>query len=190
MILDAFRALAAALGEPPVPWYVFGAQAVVIHGIPRLTADIDVAIDASTTTPERVLERLDREGIGARSEVLRAAMASARLWPLVHAASSTPIDAILVDSDIDLGFLARVKRVDIGGCVLPFLSAEDLIATKLVAGRRKDREDVRGILDSLGDALDVALLERVLDDLDRALDEPRVVRRFAVLRRSMRARKR
>jgi hypothetical protein len=26
------------------PWYLFGAQAVVVHGVPRLSADVDVTL--------------------------------------------------------------------------------------------------------------------------------------------------
>lgn len=41
-VADLLAALAGALGELGVRWYLFGAQAVLIHGRPRLTDDVDV----------------------------------------------------------------------------------------------------------------------------------------------------
>ena len=38
--------LAAVLRRRRVRWYLFGAQAVVVHGRPRLTDDVDVTVDA------------------------------------------------------------------------------------------------------------------------------------------------
>lgn len=39
------RSLGVAFAARGLRWYVFGAQAVVAHGRPRLTADVDVAVD-------------------------------------------------------------------------------------------------------------------------------------------------
>jgi predicted nucleotidyltransferase len=43
-------------------------------------------------------------------------------------------------------FLSRAVPVTIGSMVVPVISPEDLVATKILAGRPKDIEDVRGIL--------------------------------------------
>lgn len=37
--------LLAELARLRVPWYVFGAQAALIWGRPRLTTDVDVTVD-------------------------------------------------------------------------------------------------------------------------------------------------
>lgn len=61
-LLAAVRSVFDRLG---VRWYLFGAQAVIAYGAPRLTADADVtvelgdALDRSDMIPE--LERLIRE---------------------------------------------------------------------------------------------------------------------------------
>jgi len=73
--------------------------------------------------------------------------------------------------------------VDLSGVLVPVLCVEDLIATKVVAGRRKDREDILGILAQRGAALDVDQLRRVLVAFDEGLEEPRAVARFERIHR-------
>ena len=52
--LDALRALCDALGALNVPWMIIGGVAVIAHGVPRFTADVD----ATVTAPHEPLERL------------------------------------------------------------------------------------------------------------------------------------
>ena len=59
--------------------------------------------------------------------------------------------------------------MDFGGVVLPVISPEDLLITKIVAGRPKDLEDIRGILQERLPELDLLRVRRILDLLDDAL---------------------
>ena len=54
--------LAAALDALNTRWYVFGAQAAILWGRPRLTADVDVTIDAAGRPTAVILEVLSRSG--------------------------------------------------------------------------------------------------------------------------------
>ena len=81
--------------------------------------------------------------------------------------------------------LARVCRLDLSGAQVPLLCVEDLIATKVVAGRRKDQEDVVGILRQQAERLDRKLLYEVLSLIDQSLEEPRALRRFEQLERAL-----
>jgi Nucleotidyl transferase of unknown function (DUF2204) len=53
--------------------------------------------------------------------------------------------------------------VDIAGTVVPFISPEDLVVTKLLAGREKDIDDVRGVLAERGSTLDVSRIRTTLE---------------------------
>ena len=167
-------------------YFLFGAQAVVVHGIPRLTADIDVSVDLGGNTPAELLAALATEGIVPRAIDFDALVKTARLWPLVHASTRTPIDLVLIGDGIDRVFLGRAQLIDIAGTRVPVLSVEDLIATKVITTRRKDRDDVLGLLSTQGDRLDFERVRTVLRDLDATLDEPRALRRFEALVRAHR----
>jgi len=61
--LVAFADLAERLG---LRWYVFGAQAVNLHGFPRATADLDLTIDLDQLAPRVLIRELEKAGFSAR----------------------------------------------------------------------------------------------------------------------------
>ena len=143
---ELLAALARAFAERRWRWYVFGAQAVVAHGRPRLTADVDASVDAAGASPATVVAALAPHGFDLRFQLSPEHLASARLLPIVHAPSAMPLDLTLAAPGLDEEFLDRARPFDFGGVVVPVISAEDLVAMKVLAGRRKDLEDVRGVL--------------------------------------------
>ncbi|HLE83827.1 MAG TPA: nucleotidyltransferase [Thermoanaerobaculia bacterium] len=67
-------------------------------------------------------------------------------------------------------FLAHRRFVDLGGLEVPVISPEDLVVTKILAGRPKDLEDVRGVLREQSGRLDLQRSRRFLRMLEQALD--------------------
>jgi hypothetical protein len=51
------------------------------------------------------------------------------------------------------------------------IKPEDLVATKILAGREKDLEDVRSVLRERQDMLDLALIRTTLTSLEEALGQ-------------------
>jgi hypothetical protein len=49
-----------------VDWYVFGAQAALIYGAARITADVDVTVRLGKVTPTRLVATLKRHGFELR----------------------------------------------------------------------------------------------------------------------------
>jgi predicted nucleotidyltransferase len=176
--VELLGAMLRATARASLRWYVFGAQAVAVYGRPRLTADVDVTIDPAGKPNVELLELLALEGIVPRNVGFDGFLTTSRLMPLVHAATSVPVDVVLAADGLEQDFLSRALPVDIGGVVVPVLRVEDLIATKMLANRRKDREDVLGILEERRDKIEVELVRSVLRDLDAALDEPRALAAF------------
>jgi predicted nucleotidyltransferase len=54
------------------------------------------------------------------------------------------------------------------GAAIPVISPEDLIVTKILAGRSKDLEDVRGILKERRASLDLDHIRETLDLLEQS----------------------
>ncbi|MEJ7728516.1 MAG: DUF6036 family nucleotidyltransferase [Polyangiaceae bacterium] len=173
-ITDVLRALVEALQSAGLRWYIFGAQAVLVHGLPQQTADIDVTIDPAERGTLDILALLDRVDIRPRTSMF---LEQARLLPLVHAPTGMAVDVVLAGEGIEEDFLARAVQVDLSGVVVPVLSVEDLIATKVVAGRRQDRQDILGILQQ-GRAIDLVRLRATLAAFDAGLDGPRATETF------------
>lgn len=72
-------------------WYVFGAQAVVAYGVPRLSADVDVTLALDPDEPERFTSEMRSAGFELRVEdpdfVRRT-----RVMPFVHLPTAMPLD--------------------------------------------------------------------------------------------------
>jgi hypothetical protein len=127
---------------------VFGAQAVLARGIPRVTADVDVTVFVEDLKLGRLIDDLLASGFVARvGEPLRFAERN-RVLPLFHASSGMLLDLVLGAEGLERSFLKRVEKIELGGGKVPMLSVEDIVLTKLIAGRPKDLEDVRSLLRS------------------------------------------
>ncbi len=68
-------------------------------------------------------------------------------------------------------FLSRAVPVRLGDVTVPVISPEDLIVTKVLAGRPKDLDDVHGVLCERLTSLDVGIVRETLAILEQALDQ-------------------
>lgn len=162
--------LAAALAAIGAQWYVFGAQAALVWGRPRLTTDVDVTVKCSAST-EHLVRTLDTRGFSLRIDATEAFIRTTRVVPLEHRASGLALDVVLAGPGLEDLFIERAVPIDVAGTVIPFISPEDLIVTKLLAGREKDLEDVRGVLSERGATLDVSRIRTTLELLEDALGQ-------------------
>jgi Nucleotidyl transferase of unknown function (DUF2204) len=170
VVADLLEALAAAMEERGVRWYLFGAQAAIVWGSPRLSADVDVTA------------RIDAGALDAYIEAMRAHgfdvvfsdpdfVASTRVLPFLHRASGMPLDVVLAGPGLEEEFLQRAICVNVGGTVVPVITPEDLIVGKVLAGRAKDIEDIRGVINERRASLDVARVRAILGLLEQALGQ-------------------
>src|SRR6185503_15584089 len=152
-------------------WYVFGAQAVILWGRPRFTDDVDVTVELRLEQVPPLLAAMSAAGFEPRlQEGVEAFAARTRVVPFLHTATRTPLDVVLAGPGLEEEFLARARRVKIGTTHVPVISPEDLVITKVLAGRSKDLDDVDGILRERGPELEVERVRHVLGLLEAALD--------------------
>ncbi len=156
--------------ERKLRWYLFGAQAAIVWGSPRLSADVDVTADIRA-------EALDEYIVAMKGQGFDLVFSDAdfvertRVLPFLHRASRMPLDVVLAGPGLEDEFLERAISVDVEGTLVPVISPEDLIATKILAGRPKDVEDIRGVLHERRGSLDVERIRAVLGLLERALGQ-------------------
>ncbi len=151
-------------------WYVFGAQAVSLHGYPRATADLDLTIELGDRDPAAFVHTLQRAGFEPRfadPDFVR----TTRVIPVVHRASGLPVDLVLAGPGLEQLFLDAVDVHRVGARDIPVISLEHLIVTKLLAGRPKDLEDVRELLRLRARDLDARAIDDLLAQLEDALGQ-------------------
>lgn len=64
-----FEPVFSALNGSGVRYVVVGGLAVVLHGHPRLTADVDIVLDLEPASARRAMESLAQLGLKARAPV-------------------------------------------------------------------------------------------------------------------------
>ena len=145
------KALATVLRKRGLRWYLFGARAAIFYGRPRYTADVDVTVAVDVADVPALIEDLKRAKLAVRKEALgglklAAFVGRSRVIPLEHLPTARPLDLVLAGDAFEAEFLTRAKIRSIGKVRIPVISPEDLIVTKIIAGRAKDLDDVAGVL--------------------------------------------
>lgn len=170
-LADLLADLAAALTALRAPWYVFGAQAALIWGRPRLTTDVDATVKLEGADTDTLVRALGARGFALRIEATAEFVRQTRVLPLRHARSGLDLDLVLAGPGLEDEFLERAIPVDVSGTAIPFISPEDLIVTKILAGRAKDLEDIRGVLEERGDRLRLDQIRDTLTMVEDALGQ-------------------
>jgi len=129
-----------------IAYMVTGGQAVLLYAEPRLTRDIDITLGLSTDRLPSLREVVSALGLRIRVAEPEDFVRETLVLPCEESQTGIRIDFIFSDSPYEAEALSRVKRVRVGGSEVRYASVEDLIIHKLVAGRPRDIEDVRGIL--------------------------------------------
>jgi len=158
------------MDECGLQWYVFGAQAAIIWGSSRLSADVDVT---AAIEPETLAHYTDAMSSHGFEPVIDDSefVARTRVLPFVHRTSGMPLDVVLAGPGLEEEFLRRAIPVDVDGTLVPVISPEDLIVTKILAGRPKDIEDIRSVIHQRASSLDEARIREVLSLLEEALGQ-------------------
>lgn len=137
--------LFAGLGEAGVRFLVTGATALVLHGVPRLTPDVDLVIDPDPENVGRTEGLLAGWGYGEEGPA-EAAPTGAAVRRFRH-----PVSA-LGEIDIALPPPGGFERLQAGSSVMslvdleiPIVGAADLRALRMAAPGGAGREDAEGL---------------------------------------------
>jgi hypothetical protein len=178
-LLKALAPVLATWGR----WYVFGAQAVTIYGLPRLSADVDVTVVLTPDDPERFAIAMTTGGFALRVDD-RDFVRRTRVMPFLHVATAMPLDVVLAASGLEEEFAARAVVTNIGDLEVPVIELGDLIIAKVLAGRPKDIDDARSLWQLHGDRIDVSRIRRTLRLLEEALAQSDILPAFEALIRA------
>lgn len=161
-----------------------GGQAVLLHGAPRLTHDVDLTVGVSPARVRDVLaacEELDLEILVADPAGFAE---DTFVCPARHESTGIRVDFIFANTAYERGAIARAVDVELAGEALPFATAEDLLLLKLFAGRPRDLEDARSILRRQQGQLDWPYVEEwaeAFSTIDGREDLPRQIRKLRSL---------
>lgn len=136
--------VAAALHRDDVPYALCGGMAVVLHGHPRLTRDIDLLIRKPDLAAAGTA--LAKAGFTIPGGMIPFGRGGPHERELIRFSKRVGDDLLTVDLLLLPEFLEEVWRsretFEIDGAPITAVSADGLIAMKRVAGRHQDLSDV------------------------------------------------
>ncbi len=149
-----FEEVLVLLRDGGVRFVIVGGTAVILHGVPRTTADLDLVVDMEPANLRRLVSAMNRLGYQPHAPVDASDLcdpAQRTAWIVDKGMRAftfqlpghplADID-ILIDSPLDFAELSsRAERVDAGGLMLRIASIEDLIQMKELAARDQDLAD-------------------------------------------------
>jgi predicted nucleotidyltransferase len=147
-----------ALNQGEIRYLVVGGVAAVLHGVPRVTADLDVMVELSSTNLNKLVKVLEQLGYVPGTPVPLCDLTDAqkrRRWrEEKHATVFTvlhpdrPYESvdILLENPIAFEEVEARKEVLVAGSLaIPLVCLEDLIDLKRRTGRDQDRLDAMSL---------------------------------------------
>jgi hypothetical protein len=138
--------IALRLEKSGIPYMVIGGQAVLLYGEPRLTGDIDITLGVSTEQAGIVRDIAVGAGLKPLVDDIEVFTSKTMVLPCHDPETGIRVDFIFSFTPYEMQAMDRVTLVHIGLARVRFASLEDLIIHKLVSGRPRDLEDVKGIM--------------------------------------------
>jgi len=137
-----FKELLQIFADVQVEYLIVGGYAVIHHGQPRATKDLDIWLKPSPENAEKVLKAFARFGLPLMGGVEKSDFENEGLQYAVGVPPSminflTSIPGLQFEE----AWANRVEEEEDGICYL-FLSKTDLIQSKRVAGRPQDLADI------------------------------------------------
>lgn len=159
------------LDRAGIPYMVTGSIASTLHGVPRLTLDLDVVIDPTAETLRAFLDALPLDDYYVDHEAAQEALHLRDQFNIVEPATGWKVDLIIrKDRPFSREEFGRRRQADISGVPTYVATAEDMIVAKLewtrASGSERQLADVAGILAVSGPHLDFEYVKRWVAELE------------------------
>jgi predicted nucleotidyltransferase len=148
---EVARELVQLFEAEGIPYALMGGLAIRIHAIPRPTYDVDFTIALSRAALPRLYQQVQELGYTIPAAQLTGWVETVRGLPVVKLQlwigdRAIDVDVFLAETPYQEHLLTRRRRYRADGFEAWFVSPEDLILLKLLAGRPKDKVDVGDVL--------------------------------------------
>lgn len=150
LIARVARELAAA----QLPFMLIGGQAVLLHGRPRLTEDIDITLGVDPSHLDALLAACGKLNLIPLPTQVDTFVRETFVLPVRDTATAVRVDFVFSTTPFERQAIDRAQLVTMEDVAVPFATAEDLIIHKLFAGRPRDWEDAIGVVQRQESRLD------------------------------------
>lgn len=125
---------------------VFGGQAVLLYGEPRLTRDIDITLGVDINSSALVIDTIHRLGLQLLTDNPEDFLRDTMILPAIDPATDIRVDFVFSLLGFERAAIEHAKIVNMEGVDVRFVPLEDLLVMKIIAGRPRDIEDVVSVI--------------------------------------------
>ena len=166
--LEVLKIVAQRLGEAGINYMISGSIAANYYTIPRMTRDIDVVIELKEGDIDKFVGLFESDFYINR-ETVENEVSRQGMFNLIYNRYVIKIDFIVKKSSTyQQGAFSRRKQVLIEQSPMWFVSAEDLVISKLIWAKESHSEmqlkDVRNLIETV-DSLDFKYIENCVREL-------------------------
>lgn len=147
-----------ALNESGCRYVIVGGLAAVLHGVNRLTHDVDLVVELKPESARSAIRAMEQLGYRPRVPVRAEGFADSgqreswiqekgmQVFSMWDSSNELPTIDLFVEYPMDFEeLLASSEIVDLGGYEVRIASVEHLIEMKSRAGRDHDLEDIAAL---------------------------------------------
>lgn len=146
MFKELLKRVAAALDSEGIPYMIIGGQAVLFHGEPRFTKDIDITLGVDTSALERVKALISNLSLDILVNNIDDFVNKTMVLPSLDATSGIRVDLIFSYSLYERQAIERAVDAAFDTVSVRMASLEDVVIHKIIAGRPRDIEDIKSVL--------------------------------------------
>jgi len=180
MFEDILGRIAQLLDEIKISYMIIGGQAVLIHGEPRLTRDIDITLGIGVKDSDLILDNIKQIGLSAIPTQINEFISKTFVLPAEDDETGIRVDFIFSQTEYESEAIKRAINVKVKNTDVKFASIEDLIIHKIFSGRPRDIEDIKVIMVKKPE-IDIEYIVKWLSEFDKALEKKEFVELFKSL---------
>ena len=177
MFEELLSRIGASLDKRRLPYMIIGGQAVLLHGAPRLTRDIDIALGVNTDHLDELLSVVQELSVKPIPQDIESFVRETMVLPALDEPTGIRVDFIFSFTPYETEAITRAAKVKLLDQEVKFASPEDLIIHKIFAGRPRDIEDVRTII-LKNPEMDTQYIRGWLKEFNAASDEKSYLKTF------------
>jgi len=138
-MLEKYLDLLRALHEAKIKYLIIGGFAAIMHGIPRFTKDMDLAILPELATCEAILSIMKRLRFGTAHLTTPEDLVKTKVTIFED---YLRIDILTEVKGMDFDAMWKRREIaEVQGVPINLVTLDDLIVLKRAAGRKVDLED-------------------------------------------------
>jgi predicted nucleotidyltransferase len=144
MLNPDFKEFIKLLNENDVRYMVVGGYAVALHGHPRYTKDLDILIECSESSAERMMNVLEQFGFGSLGLSISDFLDPEQVIQLGYPPNRIDLLHSLTGVNFSTAYLSK-EEVIIDGVPITFIGLESLKDNKRALGRHQDLADLENL---------------------------------------------